>query len=401
MERESLRLAGLTTALVGFASSFAVVLAGLNGVGATPAQAASGLVALCVTQALGMLYLAHRYRMPITLAWSTPGAALLATTGTVAGGWPAAVGAFLLVGLLVLLTATWPFLGTLVAAIPRPIAQAMLAGVLFSLCLAPAHALVEDPLWTTPLVVTWLVLLRLAPAWSAPAVLALAIALAATSVKWAGVRLPDLAPQLDLVAPELTTGAVLGVALPLYLVTMAAQNVPGAAVIGSFGYPVPWRPSLVVTGLGTVAGAAAGGHAINLAAITAALAAAPEAHRDPAQRWRATVAAGWTYLVLALVAGALALVISAARPGIVEAVAGLALLGTLGSALAAATEDLQGRVPAAVTFVVAASGTTLFGIGAAFWALVAGLAAWAVAARQDRGGRTGRRNACGTCAAGE
>lgn len=384
MERKGPWLAGLTAALVGFASSFAVVLAGLRALGATPAQAASGLVALCLTQALGMLYLAHRHRMPITLAWSTPGAALLATTGAVAGGWPAAVGAFLLVGLLVLLTATWPFLGTLVAAIPRPIAQAMLAGVLFSLCLAPVRALVEDPLWTAPLVVTWLVLLCLAPAWSAPAVLALAIALAATSVEWAGVTLADLAPRLELVAPELTTGAVLGVALPLYLVTMAAQNVPGAAVIGAFGYAVPWRPSLVVTGLGTVAGATAGGHAINLAAITAALAAAPDAHPDPAQRWRATVAAGWTYLVLAAVAGTLALVISAARPGIVEAVAGLALLGTLGSALAAATEDRQARLPAAVTFVVAASGTTLFGIGAAFWALVAGLAAWAVVARQDR-----------------
>lgn len=385
MEHRQAWLAGLTVALVGFASSFAVVLAGLRAVGATPAQAASGLVVLCVTQALGMLYLAHRCRMPVTLAWSTPGAALLASSGQVAGGWPVAVGAFLVVGVLVLVTAAWPLLGDLVAAIPRPIAQAMLAGVLFSLCLAPVHALADDPAWIGPLVVTWLVLLRLSPAWSAPAVFALALVLVGTDVDWRTVSATDLVPRLDLVAPELSTAGLLGLALPLYLVTMASQNVPGAAVIGSFGYAVPWRRALGVTGLGTVAGAAAGGHGINLAAITAALAASPDAHRDPAQRWRATAAAGWAYLVLAALTATLVLLISAARPGILEAVAGLALLGTLGSALAGATEDAQARIPAALTFLVAASGTTLLGVGAAFWALVGGVVAWGVlGGRQSR-----------------
>lgn len=382
MEHRHAWLAGVTAALVGFASSFAVVLAGLRAVGATPAQAASGLVVLCVTQALGMLYLAHRCRMPVTLAWSTPGAALLATSGGVAGGWSVAVGAFVVVGLLVLATALWPLLGNAVGAIPRPIAQAMLAGVLFSLCLAPVRALADAPAWVVPLVVTWLVLLRLAPAWSAPGVFALALVLVGTRVDWARVSAADLLPRLELVAPELTTTGILGLALPLYLVTMASQNVPGAAVLGSFGYAVPWRRTLGVTGLGTVAGALAGGHGINLAAITAALAASPDAHHDPAQRWRATAAAGWAYLVLAGLTATLTLLISAARPGILEAVAGLALLATFGSAMAAATDDQHARVPAATTFLIAASGTTIAGVGAAFWALAGGLVVWAALVRR-------------------
>ena len=134
-------LAGILTALVGFTSSFAVFLAGLRAVGASPAEAASGLLAVCATMALGMLWLARRHRMPLTLAWSTPGAALLASTGIVHGGWPAAVGAFLVVGALIIVTGLWSRLGAVIAAIPAPIAQAMLAGVVLELCLAPARGL--------------------------------------------------------------------------------------------------------------------------------------------------------------------------------------------------------------------------------------------------------------------
>jgi hypothetical protein len=159
-------LAGILTALVGFTSSFAVVLAGLRAVGASPAQAASGLLAVCATQALGMLWLARRHRIPLTLAWSTPGAALLASTGVVRGGWPAAVGAFLVVGALVIATGLWSRLGGLIAAIPTPIAQAMLAGVVLELCLAPARGLAAHPWEVGPIVATWLVLLRAARKWA-------------------------------------------------------------------------------------------------------------------------------------------------------------------------------------------------------------------------------------------
>ncbi|WP_147107893.1 benzoate/H(+) symporter BenE family transporter [Nesterenkonia populi] len=382
MERNRPVLTGITLSLVGFGSSFAVVLAGLQSVGADAGQAASGLIVLCLAQAFGMLWLARRHRRPLTLAWSTPGAALLVSAGVPDGGWPAAVGAFALVGLMVLITGLWPWLGRLVAAIPAQVAQAMLAGVLVSLCLAPVEGMVSDPLWTLPLVMLWLGLLRWAPAWSAPAVFAAALIMIAADAPWGRMEAAQTVPRLELVIPELTSGALLGIALPLYLVTMASQNVPGAAVISSYGYKVPWRSSLGVTGAGTLLGSFFGGHGINLAAITAAMGASSEAHEDPSQRWRATWAAGWTYLVLAGLAAALVLLAAQARPGLLETVAGLALLTTLGAAMSAATAEARGRVPAAATFLIAASGVTVLGIGAAFWALLGGLVLWAALVRR-------------------
>ncbi|HEY2284698.1 MAG TPA: benzoate/H(+) symporter BenE family transporter, partial [Streptosporangiaceae bacterium] len=168
-------LAGILTALVGFTSSFAVVLAGLRGVGATPAEAASGLLAVCATQAVGILWLVRRHRIPLTLAWSTPGAALLASTGVVHGGWPAAVGAFLVTGALLVITGRWPRLGKLISAIPTPIAQAMLAGVVLELCLAPVRGFAAHPWSVGPIVLTWAVMLRLARTWAVPAAFAVTL----------------------------------------------------------------------------------------------------------------------------------------------------------------------------------------------------------------------------------
>lgn len=391
-ERVQPVVAGVLTAVVGFTSSFAVVLAGLRAVGATPAEAASGLLVLLVTQALGMLWLTRRHRIPLTLAWSTPGAALLASSGVPDGGWPAAVGAFLVVAGLLLATALWPRLGSVIAAIPVPIAQAMLAGVLLSLCLAPVTALADEPLLVAPVVVTWLLLVRVAPRWAVPAAFAVALVVVGVRVAAGGGLGGSLLPGLVWTTPTLTPGAVLGLAIPLYVVTMASQNVPGVAVMSSFEYDVPWRETMAVTGLGTALGAAAGGHAINLAAITAALAAGPDAHPDPRRRWVAAHTAGWTYLVLALLSAALTAAVAAAPAGMVEAVAGLALLGTLGGALAGAVGASTGREAAVVTFLVAASGVTVLGIGSAFWALAAGLAVTAVlrsgaGSAPDRGDR--------------
>lgn len=371
--------AGVMTAVVGFSSSFAVVLAGLGAVGAGPAQAGSGLMVLCVTQGLGILWLTRRHRTPITLAWSTPGAALLVSTGAVGGGWPAAVGAFLVVGGLILLTALWPRLGDLIGAIPTPIAQAMLAGILLVLCLAPVQALAHDPWLMAPILLVWLALLRWAPRWAVPAAFAVTIVVVLVEAgRRGGLHDIALAPVLTWTTPSWTWAALVGLAIPLYVVTMASQNVPGVAVMGSFGYRVPWRESMTVTGIGTVAGAAAGGHAINLAAISAALSASPEAHPDPGRRWIAAHTAGWTYLVLAGLSTALAGLVAAAPAGLIEAAAGLALVGTLGSAIAGATSAPEGREAALVCFLVAAGGVGFLGIGAAFWALVAGLVVHAV-----------------------
>jgi benzoate membrane transport protein len=365
-------VAGIVAAVVGFSSSFVVVLAGLVAVGASPAEAASGLLTVCVTQALGMLWLSVRHRTPITLAWSTPGAALLVATGTVAGGWPAAVGAFVVVAGLVLLTGRIRWLGELISRIPVSLARAMLAGVLLPLCLAPVTGLADSPLLVAPVVLTWLVMHRVSRRWSVPAALLVAIGVVIVAAG-SSVDGADLLPSLAWTTPQWTLQAVIGIAIPLYIVTMASQNVPGVAVMASYGYAVPWRETMTVTGLGTLAGSPFGGHVVNLAAITAALAAGPTAGPDRDRRWIASASAAVSYLVLALGCSALAALVAAAPGDVIQAAAGLALLGTLGSALAGALADEEGREAAVVCFLVAASVVTVLGVGAAFWALLAGL----------------------------
>src|SRR6202046_1854003 len=277
-------LAGILMALVGFTSSSAVVLTGLRAVGATPSEAASGLLALLATQGLGVLWLVRRHRIPLTLAWSTPGAALLASTGAVRGGWPAAVGAFLVVGGLILITGLWPRLGALITAIPTSIAQAMLAGVVLELCLDPVRGFAAHPWLVGPILLTWLVLLRFARKWAVPAAFAVTLVVVGVgAARPCGIH-GALLPHLDWTTPAFTGAGLLSLALPLYVVTMAGQNVPGVAIMASYGYQVPWRETMAVTGIGTAAGALGGGHAINLAAITASMAASPDADPDPARR---------------------------------------------------------------------------------------------------------------------
>ncbi len=367
--------AGIVTALVGFTSSFVVVLTGLRAVGASPEQAASGLLALSVTMGLACIVLAWRYRMPVTAAWSTPGAALLAATGLVDGGWPAAVGAFLVVAALILLTGLWPQLGRLIARIPPSIAQAMLAGVLLPLCLAPVTGIVVNPWGVVPVVLTWLVFARLAPRWAVPLAFVAAAIVVAVSLVQEGVPVDSalLVPRVELTAPTLTVGSLVGIAIPLFIVTMASQNVPGVAVMRSFGYTVPWRPAMLVTGIASAVAAPAGGHAINLAAISAALAAGPEADADPQRRWIAGVSAGASYLVLAVASAAFAALVLLAPEAVIPAVAGLALFAAFGSAVQQAIDDPGERRPAVITVLVAASGVSIAGVSAAFWALIAGL----------------------------
>jgi benzoate membrane transport protein len=379
-------VAGVVTAVVGFTSSFAVVLAGLRAVGASPDQAASGLFALTVAFGLLMSGLALWTRLPVTLAWSTPGAALLVSTGTVDGGWPAAVGAFVLTGVLLALTGVVPWLGRLAAAIPVPLAQAMLAGVLLQLCLAPFTAFADAPWAVGPVILVWLAGTRWAPRWAVPLALVAALAVIGVSLAVDGTHVPgsSLLPRVEPTSPTLTVAAVVGIALPLTIVTLASQNIPGVAVMRSFGFTVPWRASMVATGAGTSAAAFLGGHAINLAAISAALAADEQAG-ERSRRWVAAFVAGNTALVLACTSGALVAVTEAAPSGIVETVAGLALLTTFASAVVAALDDPAGRTSAAVTFLVAASGLQLLGVGAAFWALVVGLAVRATIERHPRG----------------
>jgi benzoate membrane transport protein len=367
--------AGVVSALVGFTSAFVVVLSGLAGVGADPDEASSGLLAVSVTMGLSCILLATWTRMPITVAWSTPGAALLASTGTVEGGWPAAVGAFLVTGALIVLTGLVPRLGALIASIPASVAQAMLAGVLFQLCLGPITGLATNPLAVAPVVAVWLLAMRLQPRWAAPlafltAAIAICVHVAASGIS---IDPAGLVPQVEITGPSFTLAGVLGIAVPLYLVTMASQNVPGVAVMKGLGYEVPWRRSMLVTGVGTVLGASAGGHAINLAAISAALAAGPEAGEDRSRRWIASVTAGFVLVLLGIASAAFGALVLLAPAGVLPAVAGLALLATLASSLQAALSESDERIPAVIAFATAASAIPIAGVSAAFWALVAGL----------------------------
>jgi benzoate membrane transport protein len=368
-------------AVVAWGGAFAVVLAGLTAVGASDAQAASGLLAVSIGMGVLTVWLAARERIPVTIAWSTPGAALLVSAGAVEGGWPAAVGAFAVTGVLLALAGLWRPLGRLIAAIPGPLASAMLAGVLLSVCLAPVRFAADAPLSAAPILVTWAVLLRVARRWATPGALVAAAVVVAVdpSGRDSGV---GLLPALEWTTPAFEPGVLIGLALPLFIVTMASQNVTGMTVLAGYGYRPRLPPVLAGTGAATVAAAPFGGHALNLAAISAALTAGPDGGRDPARRWIAAASAGVSYVVLGLGAGLIAAFAAAAPPLLIEAVAGLALLGALAGALAAAAASERHRDAAVVTLVVSASGIAPLGVSAPFWGLVAGIALLAVQHRR-------------------
>ena len=364
--------AGLLAAFVGFASSFAVIIQGLTNVGASQAEAASGLMALSISMGVCAIWLSLRTRLPISVAWSTPGAALLATSGALEGGFPVAVGAFLVTGLLIVLAGLWKPLGRWVAAIPAPLANAMLAGVLFGLCVAPVRAVAQLPLLGLAIIVAWAVVGRINRLYAVPASVLVAAILIVTTTDISASSMGSLWPHPVLVAPQFSVAAVIGIALPLFIVTMASQNIPGIAVLNVNGYRPDPSPLFRTTGIFSLFSAPFGGHAVNLAAITAALCAGEDAHPDPTRRYWAAIVAGLLYIVFGLLAGAATAFISASPPILIEAVAGLALLGAFGSALMAAVSAAEGREAAVVTFIVTAAGLSFFGISGAFWGLIAG-----------------------------
>lgn len=363
--------AGLLAAFVGSAGSFAVIIAGLTAAGANPAQAASGLMALSVAMGLGGVICSAWFRQPVSWAWSTPGAALLATSSALDGGFPAAVGAFIISGVLIVIAGLVRPFGRAVQAIPAPIANAMLAGVLFGLCLAPFRAIAEQPLAGLLIFAAWLIVGRFNRLFAVPAAVLVAAVMIGLQTDLAADGLGPIAPMPVLVTPEFSLEA-LGLALPLFLVTMASQNIPGIAILNANGYRPPPGPLFAGTGLFSLAAAPFGGHAVNLAAITAALCAGPEAHPDPKRRYWAGISSGAGYLLFALVAGAATAFMEASPPILIEAVAGLALLGAFAGAVTGAISEDNSREAAVITFLVTASGLSFFGISGAFWGLLAG-----------------------------
>lgn len=365
---------GVLVALVGYASSVAIVIQGLRAVGASTGEIASALVLLGIGKGIVAVGLSLATRMPISIAWSTPGLALLAATGPVAGGFPAVVGAFILTGALIVLAGLWTRLGDLVASIPKPIANAMLGGILLKLCLAPFLAIQQVPVVATIVVGTWLAITYIARPAAVPGAVLVAVAATIAAVPPGAFDGVSFLPSVTVIAPTLTIEAVVSIALPLFIVTMASQNITGLAVLGTFGYRPSSRLAFVSTGIMSLVTAPFGAPTINLAAITAALAAGPDAHPDPERRYVAAVVSGVGYTILAAIAGLAAAVVTRSPPILIEAVAGLALVGAFASALLGAMGEDKMRLPAAMTFLVTASGLSLFGVGAAFWGLLFGLA---------------------------
>lgn len=363
-------IAGFVAVLVGFTSSVVLVFAAAQGLGATPAQTTSWMWALGLGMAVTSIGLSLWTRQPVLTAWSTPGAALLA--GTSGFGMGEAIGAFVVCSALILLAGLTRAFERVMDRIPQAIASALLAGVLARFGLDAVGAVKTAPLLVCAMVLVFLLGRRLWPRYAVPGVLLAGIAVAALQGRLdTGAIVWEMATPVW-TAPQFSVGALMGVALPLFVVTMASQNLPGVAAQRAAGYQTPVSSSIAVTGLTGMLLAPFGGYAFNLAAITAAICMGREAHEDPARRYTASVAAGFFYLLLGLAGGAVVGLLQAFPRELVLVVAGLALLGTIAGGLAAALKDEAYRDAAALTFLVTLSGVTLLGIGAAFWAVVAG-----------------------------
>lgn len=354
----------------------------MKGLGATDGQILSIIFVATFGYGLLSIVLSLRFKMPLSIVWSTPGAALLVAAGTLNLGFPVAVGSFILSGVLLTLTGLWPALGRLVSGIPKPIASAMLAGVIFSFCIAPFKVITTNPWVILPALVVWLVLYRFATIWAAPAAIAVMGVIISMTVPLPSSAI-SLIPHIEFTAPQFTLTGLFSIAIPLYLVTMASQNIPGIAIMKSFDYEVPFRPVMVTTGLASIFTAPIGGFAFNLAAITAAINANEHAHPNPKKRYLASVYGGVIYLVLALLVVPFISYVLNVPHDLILAMAGIALFATITSALVTATEEPTLRLPAVVTFLVGASGFAVWGIGSAFWALATGVVIWQALKKRD------------------
>jgi benzoate membrane transport protein len=365
--------AGFVAVLVGFTSSVAIVFQAAQAFNATPELISSWMWALGLGMGLCTLVPSLILRQPVMVAWSTPGAAVLATAG-LAGGFSMAeaVGAFLVCGALITLAGVTGWFERVMNRIPMAIASALLAGVLARFGLQ-AFAAAQTALDLVLLMLgTYLLGKRLAPRYAVVLTLAVAVAYAAASgdMVWSRVTLDFAVPVFT--APSFSLGAITSLALPLFVVTMASQNLPGVAAIRAAGYDMPISKLITVTGVAMLVLAPFGAFALCLSAITAAICMGREAHEDPARRYTAAVSCGVLYVLIGIFGAAVTGLLTAFPKELVVAIAGLALLGTIGSGLAVALKDENHREAALITFLVTLSGVSIAGIGSAFWGVVAG-----------------------------
>lgn len=364
-------VAGFVAVLVGFSSSAVFVFEAARVLGANAAQSASWLWALGVGMALTSIMLSLRYRMPIITAWSTPAAALLISSSS-GVRLAEAVGAFVLSGLLVCVAGFSGGFERVMRRVPMSLASAMLAGILLRFGMDVFVSMQQQFGLVFGMFMAYVLMRRLAPRYAVPVALLVGLV-------WAGLQgqlhLAAIHWQLTLpvwVTPQFSPAVLVGVALPMFVVTMASQNMAGVVAMQASGYRPPISAVIGWTGVATTLFAPFGAFSINLAAITAAICMGPEAHEDPRRRYVSAIAAGLFYLLLGIFSATVTAVFWALPHALVLALAGLALFGTIGNGLAAALERGDEREAALVTFLVTASNMSLFGVGSAFWGLVAG-----------------------------
>ena len=366
-------VAGFVTVLVGLTSSIAVVFQAAQSFGATPAQLSSWVWALGIGVGLCCWLPSMWWRKPVVVAWSTPGAAVLATAGaTGAFTMNEAIGAFVLSAALITLVGLTGWFERLMNRIPIAIASALLAGVLTRFGL-DAFAAAQTNTWlVVAMLVTYLLGRRWVPRYAVMLTLAVGVVVALTQgkIQWSAVQPGLTFPVFTM--PAFSLQATISLALPLFVVTMASQNLPGVAVIRGTGYDLPISKLISITGLATLVLAPFGGYAINLAAITAAICMGPEAHPDTARRYAAAVVCGVIYVLIGCFGVVIAGLLTAFPHELVVAIAGIALLGTIGNGLFMAVQSEQYREAALITFLVTVSGVTIAGVGSAFWGVVAG-----------------------------
>jgi len=366
--------AGLIAVMVSYGGPAAIIFQAAAKAGLTPGQLTSWIWAVSIGSGLAGLVLSLRYRVPVIVAWSTPGAALLAA-GWAAYPYPEAIGAFLLAGIGITVFGATGLFSSLMERIPRAVVAAMLAGILFRFGVDVFTSLRGAPMLVAPMLVCYLIMKRLSPRYAILTTLCVGLA---ASVALGLMHLDSLDASLaspEVTSPRFSFGALIGLGVPLFLVTMTGQNATGLGVLRTAGYKTPGGPLVAFTGALSTLLAPFGSHGINLAAITAAICTGPEAHGDPDRRYIAGVACGLTYLVVGIFGATLVGLFAALPAPLLATISGLALFGALMAGLTQAMDDEPRREAALVTFLVTVSGITLWGIGSAFWGLVGGVLA--------------------------
>lgn len=367
-------IAGFVAVMVGFTSSAVLVFQSATSAGASPAELSSWVFALGIGIGVACIGLSLRYRMPILIGWSTPGAALLA--GSLTGvTMPEAIGAFIVASLLTLLSGVTGVFERVMAHIPRALTSAMLAGILLHFGLNIFVAMQDQTLLITVLLITYLLGKRFFPTMAILLVLVVGVVVAEMQGLFHFGHLSLEFPAPIFTMPVFSWASIMTVGIPLFIVNMTSQNLPGVAVLSASGYKLPLSPVLGWTGLVNLLFAPMGCYSISLTALTAAICASPEADPNPAKRYKATIFAGLCWCCIGLFGATVIALFLEFPKALIAAVAGLALLGTIGGSLKSALEHDKDREPALVTILISASGITLFGVGAACWGLFAGIAA--------------------------